>query len=204
MQNLDDLILGLFQLIGDQSVEIPEKTLKLLSENYPKEVLLEYFKKLHQKNHKDIMIKIKYCDKLHCIECLLNFDTCEHGQKLTLYEKNFARLVATKGINTSLYNVASKMCQVCKINSQAVLFMKQSCKCECLNCIRMNLTRRGNSCKICQVAYDLDDLIEFFSRFGLEFPGIMRKCASCGIFINTLAFCDDECYVCYSFQQYYL
>lgn len=202
MQNLDNLILGLFYSIEDQLEDIPDKTLKLMSESFPKEVFCEYFKKQHQNKHKKILIELKFCQELHCVECLLNLDTCEHGQKLTFYDKNLAKVVSANGVNTSLYNVASKMCQCCKMNTQAVLFMKQSCKCECIGCVEVNLKNGDNCCEICKGLYDVDDLIEFFSRFGLEFPGMMRKCESCGFLIDTLAFCGEECYVCWSFRKF--
>jgi hypothetical protein len=155
MQNLDYLVLYLTKKIIESDTEIPQNLMNRLIKSYPQSSIQEIQNLLHQKFHENTQIPLKSCTYPHCPQCLSISSKCEHGSNLTFFEQNFTKLLSKKSKSFNEKDPACKICKSCRFSNPGPFFLKKTCKCECIFCIKKNLQAGAMNCLIFKKPFEI-------------------------------------------------
>lgn len=156
----------------------------------------------HKQSHKNVFFTLANCNETHCIECMSEFVTCDHGKSLTKYEISLFKLLSRKLSLPQLNIETIKFCLSCKLSDTPLCFNYKPCFCECFSCIHKNIVIGKYTCSICSSQYNIPELEKLYARNNQKFPGLIKICQACRLPIFLEGFNSDICLICNKIRKF--
>lgn len=200
-----EVIVEIIKILANNILQTDEGLPKDLTENIKKftrnfPVLNECLNAVHMKKHLKYTLDLKACKNPHCLECLndsLDSGLCNHGSKLTYYEKSQVAALVKDLEDVDNERILLNRCSKCGDVYYKIDMSLKRCPCyQCSKCLFKRYQSFEITCQICGRAFDKDEIRDIADTCNFDNVETFEICQGCGLPIYSKGFDGEKCFIC--------
>ena len=156
------------------------------------------FLNFEHRTHGNHSIRLKNCERPHCVECLYSSPAqiCPHDQHLTPYELSLVAFLVSQLNIINNVKVSSKKCRICSDSFNSESLLNRSCPCSiCDYCLVSQYKLRKINCEYCGTKLKSKQLKKIGKNIKIDVERF-DNCLGCGLVYEYSSLLNQVCLLC--------